>query len=136
MTGCPEHSFAPADETAIRTVLDEQRDAWNRGDLEAFMQGYHRDPAIVFTSGAKIRRGYDETLASYRKRYDTGDAKMGTLSFTDVEVTSLDADAAVVLGHFELTDTPQASQGVFSLVFSKREGKWGIVHDHSSVAVD
>jgi uncharacterized protein (TIGR02246 family) len=135
-TGCPRPSFEPTDEAAIVDVLHTQQEAWNRGDLEAFMQGYHRDPEVVFTSSAKIRRGYDATLTSYRKRYVEGDAKMGTLEFSDLEVTGLGPDAALAFGRFELTGTPQESTGVFSLVFTRRQGRWGIIHDHSSVPVE
>lgn len=117
---------------AIRGVLDEQRAAWNRGDLEAFMTGYHRRPDIVFTSGAQIRRGYDAALQSYATRYDSGDAKMGTLEFRDVEITGLGPDAGLAMGRFVLTDTPQAGSGVFTLVFTREQGRWGIIHDHSS----
>jgi uncharacterized protein (TIGR02246 family) len=131
---CSTPSFRPEDEARIRAVLEAQRAAWNRGDLDAFMDGYHHDDAIVFTSGAKIRRGYDEALQSYRHRYASGDAKMGALAFEDVEITSLGPDAAVALGHFELTETPQAGRGVFSLVFTRRGNRWGIMHDHSSAA--
>lgn len=130
--GCSPRSFSAGDEAAIRSVLEEQKAAWNRGDLEAFMTGYHRQPDIVFTSGGEIRRGYDAALSSYRKRYDSGSAKMGVLDFRDVEVTGLGPDAGLAMGRFQLTETPQTGSGVFSLVFTREQGKWGIVHDHSS----
>ena len=43
--------FEPADRAAIAAVLDRQAAAWNRGDLAAYMDGYARTPALVFTSG-------------------------------------------------------------------------------------
>ena len=118
----------------MRAVIDAQRDAWNAGDLDAFMAGYHHDPEIVFTSSGKIRRGWQAARDSYQRRYVDGDAAMGTLDFTDVEITGLGPNAALAMGHFVLTETPQASDGVFSLVFTRREGEWGILHDHSSAA--
>ena len=36
---------------AIEAVLDGQRDAWNRGDIVAFMDAYVHDDTLVFTSG-------------------------------------------------------------------------------------
>jgi uncharacterized protein (TIGR02246 family) len=130
-SACRRAELLRDDHERIRAVLDEQRDAWNRGDLEAFMQGYHHRPDIVFTSGGKIRRGWDETLASYRTRYAEGGG-MGRLSFSDIEITPVGDRAAVVLGHFELTDTPHAGGGVFTLVFERSNGRWAIIHDHSS----
>ncbi|MBV9669875.1 MAG: DUF4440 domain-containing protein, partial [Acidobacteriales bacterium] len=34
--------WAQAPEAEVRRVLDAQTEAWNRGDLVAFMQGYWR----------------------------------------------------------------------------------------------
>lgn len=124
-----------ADEAEIRAVLDRQKDAWNRGDIQAFMQGYQRSPDIVFTSAGKIRRGWDETLASYEQKYVSGDA-MGHLEFRDVELQPVGASGVVALGHWQLTSTPKAGEGVFTLVLAKdAEGRWAIVHDHTSLLV-
>lgn len=112
--------------------MDAQQTAWNAGDIDAFMLGYHQQPDVVFTSGGNIRKGWEATLTAYRKRYIEGDAKMGTLSFSDLEVQPLGPGAAVVLGHWELTQTPQAGKGVFSLVFTEVDERWAILHDHSS----
>ena len=129
-------AFGPDDEAAILAVMHAQQEAWNAGNVEAFMEGYHRRPDVVFTSGGKIRRGWQETLTAYRTRYVEGDAEMGTLSFSDLEVQPLGPEAAVVLGHWALSDTPQAGGGVFTLVFTEAEGQWGILHDHSSSAAE
>lgn len=131
-----ERPTAPTaeDELEIRAVLERQKEAWNRGDIQAFMEGYHRRPDIVFTSAAKIRRGFDETLAAYEKKYVSGNA-MGHLEFTEVELQPVGADAVVALGHWALTQSPQAGDGVFSLVFARIEGRWAIVHDHTSATV-
>ena len=131
LASCDPPQFSEDSRVAIRRVLDEQRDAWNRGEIEAFMVGYHNSPKTIFTSGAKVRRGWDETLRRYRERYSAGN-KMGRLDFTDVEVRGLGPDAAVVLGRYELTQTPEASRGVFTLVFERTAGTWAIVHDHTS----
>lgn len=133
LPACHGDRPSPTDEAEIRAVLDRQRDAWNRGDIDGFMTGYHHRPDIVFTSGGKVRRGYDETLAAYRRKYVDGGA-MGHLEFEDVELQPVGPDGAVALGRFVLTETPQASSGVFTLVFSRRDDRWGILHDHSSAA--
>jgi len=129
---CGGAAFGPEDADAIRSVMQRQQSAWNAGDIETFMQGYHRRPDVVFTSGGKIRKGWEETLAAYRSRYVEGDAQMGTLTFSDLEVEGLGPTSAVVLGHWRLTDTPQAGHGVFTLVFTEENGQWAIRHDHSS----
>lgn len=119
---------------AIARVLDGQRDAWNRGDLEAFMDAYVRDDALVFTSGGKVRRGWDETMRRYRARYVDA-AAMGKLTFDELETTVVADDAALVLGRWRLVDTPEAGHGLFTLLFVRRDGRWLILHDHTSAEV-
>jgi uncharacterized protein (TIGR02246 family) len=130
------HPTAPTaeDEAEIRAVIERQKQAWNRGDIEAFMQGYHRSPELLFTSGGKIRRGFDETLARYQEKYVAGNA-MGHLELSEVELQPVGADGAVALGRWKLTETPAAGEGVFTLVLTRVDGKWGIVHDHTSLLV-
>src|SRR5689334_3274316 len=81
--------------TAIRTVMDAQTAAWNRGDIEGFMQGYWNSPQLVFVSGANVTRGWQPTVDRYKKSYDSR-AKMGVLTFSDLEIEVLSKDAAVV----------------------------------------
>ena len=45
-------------EAPVRAVLSRQVEAWNRGDLEAFMAGYWNSPDLVFQSGATLTRGW------------------------------------------------------------------------------
>ncbi len=125
-------SFTAQDRAAITSVLEEQRAAWNRGDLEAYMAGYERSPALVFTSGGAIRRGWEATLKRYRARYGGDAASMGRLTFEVIDVRPLGADGAVVLGRWALTETPQAGRGVFSVVFERTADGWRVVHDHTS----
>ena len=118
----------------IEAVLGHQRDAWNRGDLVAFMDAYVHDDTLIFTSAGKVRRGWAQTLERYRARY--GDAgAMGKLTFWDLETTVLADGVALVLGRWRLHDTPEAGEGVFSLVFVRVDHDWQILHDHTSVLV-
>ena len=126
------HMFTPSDDTAIRGVMTTQVDAWNRGDIEAFMAGYVKSPALVFTSGGQIRHGYDETLAKYKAKYGTDKTTMGHLTFDLLSIQHLGADGAIVLGKWSLSDGPNASGGVFSVAFERTSAGWRIVHDHTS----
>ena len=58
-------------QAAIRQVLDEQVAAWNRQDLDGFMQGYWHSPQLTFFSGASVNRGWDNALQRYRKAYQS-----------------------------------------------------------------
>ncbi len=128
---------AAGSETAvqeIRAVLARQQAAWNRGDVRAFLDDYLRDESTVFVSGGKVTRGHAQVLENYLRRYPTRD-RMGSLTFSTIEVTPLCADAASVLGRWKLA-RPAGSGGdvggVFTLVFRKTASGWKIVADHTS----
>jgi len=122
-----------ANESAIRAVLDAQAAAWNRGDVEGYMDGYDRSPKTEFVGGDSITRGWQEVLDRYKKKYDTRE-KMGTLTFSDLEITLLGKDAALVLGRWRLKRATDEPHGTFTLLFRKTKSGWRIVHDHSSSA--
>src|SRR2546421_12879766 len=86
---------------AIKAVLEAQRDAWNRGDLEGYMDGYDRSPNTEFVGGDTITRGWQTVLDRYRRNYSSRE-KMGTLTFSDLEITVLSKDAALVFGRWHL----------------------------------
>jgi ketosteroid isomerase-like protein len=129
----PAKGLDPAEQREIEGVIERQRQAWNRGDLTGYMEGYARTPRLTFTSGGKIRRGWDETLAAYQKRYGGNRAGMGQLVFEVLDVAPVGSGGAVVLGRWQLRDTPAAGSGVFSVVLEQRPEGWRIVHDHTSV---
>ena len=126
-------SFTADDEHAIRAVLAAQQTAWNRGDLDGYMAGYAHSPDLVFTSGGKIRRGWQETHDKYKAKYGGDHATMGHLDFELLSVQPLGADGAIVLGRWKLTETPNAGGGVFSVALFRGNNGWQIVHDHTSL---
>ena len=118
---------------AIKAVLEAQAAAWNRGDLEGYMDGYDRSNDTEFVGGDTITRGWQTVLDRYRKNYNSRE-KMGVLTFSDLEITVLSKDAALVLGRWHLKRASDEPHGTFSLLFRKRKAGWRIVHDHSSAA--
>jgi ketosteroid isomerase-like protein len=116
---------------AIRAVLDAQRDAWNRGDIEGYMDGYERSKDTVFISGDNVARGWQTVLERYKKSYDTRE-KMGVLTFSDLEINVLNETSAVVLGRWMLKRVNDEPKGRFTLIFKRTKKGWKIVHDHTS----
>ena len=123
----------PQVESEIRAVLQSQQEAWNRGDIDAFMDGYARSEATLFVSEDKIDRGWDTVRDRYHKKYSDR-AKMGALTFSDLEITPLSPDAAVVLGRWSLKRENDQPHGCFTLIFRKTKDGWRIVQDHTSAA--
>jgi ketosteroid isomerase-like protein len=116
---------------AIKKVLDEQAAAWNRGDIESFMQGYWKSPEMMFVSGDSMTKGWQPTLERYKKTYDSK-AKMGILGFSELEMTLTGKDSAVVFGRFTLVRETDKPTGLFTLNFRKFKDGWKIILDHTS----
>lgn len=115
----------------VRKVMDEQVAAWNTGDIDGFMKGYWNSPQMTFVSGDNVTKGWQPTLERYKKSYDSR-AKMGVLSFTDLEITVTSKDSAVVLGRFTLVRENDNPTGLFTLNFRKFKDGWKIIIDHTS----
>jgi ketosteroid isomerase-like protein len=120
-------------EAAIRAVLDAQAAAWNRGDIDGYMNGYAKSPETVFVSGDSITRGWQLVLDRYKKHYDSRD-KMGTLAFDEIEINMLDRDTAAVSGRWQLKRANDLPHGRFTLIFKRLPEGWRIIHDHTSSA--
>lgn len=118
---------------AIRAVLDAQRDAWNRGDIDGYMQGYDPSEATIFVSGDSVTRGWRTVLERYKRNYSTRE-KMGTLTFSDLETKLLGSKTAVVIGRWHLQRANDEPHGRFTLIFRLTKSGWKIIHDHTSSA--
>ena len=97
------------------------------------MNGYARSPSPVFVSGDEVERGWDTVRERYRKKY-SDPTKMGTLTFSEIEVTPLSADSAVVLGRWSLQRANDQPHGRFTLVLKHLAEGWRIILDHTSAA--
>jgi ketosteroid isomerase-like protein len=128
-------SFAQSkDEKAkndIRKVMNEQVTAWNNGDIDGFMKGYWNSPEMTFVSGTNVTKGWQPTLERYKKGYDSK-AKMGVLTFSDLDITILGDKSAVVLGKWSLQREKDNPNGLFTLTFRKLKEGWRIILDHTS----
>lgn len=118
-------------ETAIEAVLDEQVRDWNEGDIEKFMASYYHSDSLRFASGGQVSHGWQQTLQRYKKKYpDT--ATMGVLTFSDIDITVISDDAALVFGQWKLQREEDEPWGLFTLLFRKTNNGWRVVHDHTS----
>jgi ketosteroid isomerase-like protein len=78
-----------------------------------------------------VQRGWDALLERYKRSYPDR-AAMGHLTFSEIEITPLGPDAAVILGHWQLQRDKDAPEGVFTLVARRLPEGWRIIHDHTS----
>ncbi len=126
----PAHP-AGRDEIIIRKILDDQTKAWNRGDIEGFMQGYWKNDSLLFIGKSGINRGWQRTLNNYKKGYPDTTA-MGKLAFDIVLVKRLSPEYYYVVGKWMLTRSIGDLNGYYNLLLKKINGQWVIIADHSS----
>jgi hypothetical protein len=118
-------------ERTIREILDNQTRAWNRGDIESFMEGYWKNDSLMFIGKSGVTYGWTNTLNNYRKGYPDTTA-MGKLSFNILSVKRLSAKYYSIVGKWHLQRSIGNLSGHFTLLFRKIRHQWVIVADHSS----
>jgi ketosteroid isomerase-like protein len=124
-------------EEGIKHMLVSQIEAWNRRQLEGFMQGYWHTPDVTFFSGAQVTKGWDPMLLRYRQAYQSQGKEMGNLEFQDLNIDLLGRRGAVVTGRWQLTMSDgKKPHGLFTLVVKRMPAGWKIVHDHTSAAAE
>jgi len=125
-----DSAFSEADSREIQSLLSEQQEAWNRGNIPAFMEGYHRSDSMQFVGSSGITKGWEQTLKNYQIRYpDT--VAMGKLRFDILKINGISNQAAWLTGKFYLKRSIGDANGTFTLVLKKFSGEWKIVYDHT-----
>jgi ketosteroid isomerase-like protein len=119
-----------AAEVDIRAVMDAQVAAWNRGDIDGFMDGYIRSDKLEFVSGGKTTRGWQTVRDRYHKKYSNREA-MGTLEFSDIHINLLNTNHAHVQGRWSLQRKTDQPHGTFTLIFRRTPAGWRIAHDQT-----
>ena len=111
--------------------MSNQQSAWNKGDIDGFMQGYWKSDSLVFVGKTTPQYGWQTTTDHYKKSYPDK-AAMGQLVFTIIKLDILDKNNAFMLGGWHLTRDAGELGGYFTLWFKKINGEWKIVCDHTS----
>ncbi len=119
------------DKNKIISVLKEQENSWNKGDIEGFMQGYIKSDFLVFNGSKGPFYGWDSVKERYLKTYPSKE-KMGKLNFKIQNISLISSNVAQLLGQFFLNYPNEQVSGHFTLVFIKTKGKWLILSDHTS----
>jgi ketosteroid isomerase-like protein len=118
------------DSQAIITAMQQSADAWNKGDLDRFMQLYDSAATFMMPSGPVGIMGMKE---NYQKGFFNGSMPKQNLRYDDLFVRPLGKDYALLTGKFTLYGNGlKERSGRYSLVFIHTKEGWKILHDHSS----
>lgn len=119
---------------AVQRLLRDQIAAWNRGDLNAFMETYWKSPELTFYSGGEIQKGWEAIHERFRRRYQADGNEMGRLQFADLKIDPLGPDRMLVRGRWKLERKSEKHEGLFTLIVARQPEGWRIVHDHTSAS--
>jgi ketosteroid isomerase-like protein len=118
-------------DSQIRDLLAAQADAWNRGDIDSFMNSYWKSDETAFVGATGVARGWKAVLERYHRAYPNRQS-MGHLTFSNLEVYEDCAGSAFVLGEYHLQRGRDHPSGVFTLNLRKFPEGWRIVLDHTT----
>ena len=114
---------------AIKQVLNTQKECWNNGDIDGFMQGYWNSEELIFTSlSHKPAFGWENTLERYKNSYPTKES-MGELKFEFLDLKLISKTTATLKGKWELIRVKDNPNGLFWLDIGKFDNNWLITKD-------
>lgn len=117
----------------IAALVSRQEQAWNKGDLDAFLGEYLKSAQVTYVSNGSVKRGYDAIREHYLKRYGNSKSSMGALRLSDLEISDIGDKHVLCIGKFTVIHHAHVPiYGRFSLIFVKSKGAWKIMYDHSS----
>jgi uncharacterized protein (TIGR02246 family) len=124
------------DPARLKEVLEAQfarsADAWNRGDLQAFMSDYAMDSSTTYVDGRRPRAGYAWIRDNYAPAFAPG-ARRDSLRIEEFAARPLGTTYALVTARYVLyRDGATTSSGPFTVVMEERTDGWKILHDHTS----
>jgi len=116
----------------ISSMMQKSARDWTRGDLDAFMDSYEAGNTTTFVTPQGVVHGRDAIRDRYAPRFVPG-ARHDALSFENIEVDLVAPDVANVIAFYRLTrGDSTTARGPTSLVMRRHDGRWRILHDHSS----
>jgi hypothetical protein len=128
-----QKKLSQIDSLAIVKILYEQQEDWNRGDIDAFMQGYLKSDQLVFSGSSGPIYGWEATRNRYKKTYSDRQ-KMGKLKFDILNIIGLSSTVIQLQGKFYLSRIIGDTQGYFTLNWIKVNNEWFIISDHTSAS--
>ena len=119
----------PTEIKVIKQALNTQKECWNNGDIDGFMQGYWNSEELIFTSlSHKPAFGWKNTLERYKNSYPTKES-MGEIKFEFLDLKLISKNTASLKGKWELIRESDNPNGLFWLDLQKFDKKWLITKD-------
>ena len=119
---------ATREQLDVTKVLLAQENAWNKGDLDAYLGAFKDAEDTEAVLNAPVR-GLANIRAAYHASFPSKDA-MGNLEQSSVEVRELGPDFALATGHYRLSRSRKNggdAEGNFTEIFQKTAQGWKLI---------
>jgi uncharacterized protein (TIGR02246 family) len=136
------HAQSDADRAAIQAIVQDEQDAWNRGDARAFSAHFAADGSFTNIVGMQTY-GVEPFFQQHQHIFTTiykgshNEFKLGKVRFLRSDVAVADVDSTLSQFVSVPPGTPLGSDGAvhtrLQLVLSKENGKWIIQAFHNVV---
>lgn len=122
------------DEQVIDVQISEMLGAWQIGDFSLLKSYYADDVTVVSGAWEPALVGWSKYLQAYMRQRERVTNVRLDRSNTFIRVQGNFAWATYQWDFAAVADdNPSAARGQTTLVFEKREGRWMIVHNHTSL---
>jgi uncharacterized protein (TIGR02246 family) len=118
-------------EKEIYDQLVQMVDAWNRHDIDAYVQCFWRSEDLVVVIEGENFRGWDFLNKAYHLGYPNPDT-MGTITPDRVQVQMLAPDMGLALTWYTANFAKKKEFGTSTLVLKKLPEGWRIAVMHTS----
>lgn len=131
-------TLTPADQTAIRAVLDNEITAWNHHDMRAYVADMAPDVEWVNVVGIRWV-GKDEVFRAHQRYHETIFKNRTLQPWTSVDIRAVTPEVAIATAigsgdGFTGSDgrVSPPSTGVLTFVLVHRSGRWLIAEGHNT----
>jgi len=123
------------DEQQIDYTISEMLGAWQIGDIEKLRKDYADDVIMVNGMWAPPVLGWKNYLAAYQQQHARMQQIRMDRTNTYIKFSGTFAWACYQWDFSAVVDgQPSAARGQTTLIMEKRDNRWVIVHNHTSVA--
>ena len=128
----------PEIEAAVGAILDKAVAAAAATDAEGVLSATTRDDTFTFITADRMLKGYDESLAAFRKTYALLQGQTNQTIERRTRVLSPDVILVSAVSEGTYTDKAGFTSAPVGLgstaVFVRRGEEWRVIHFHQSVA--
>lgn len=123
---------------AVEAILDRAVDAAAATDAEGVLSATTKDDTFTFITADRMLKGYDESLAAFRKTYALLQGQTNQTVERRTRVLSPDVVLVSAVSEGTYTDKAGFTSAPVGLgstaVFVRRGEEWRVIHFHQSVA--